>query len=387
MSSCIKKTKNEDEYNKKEKSTLNEKPLNIQLISKLSFQRGDIDINNKRYAIEIRSVHELPNNRIGILTEFYLLIHSLNTMKLIKKLEPDLKLILLEDKDIGYSPLYDFTVLKNNDLVIWNSIIIFFYKLNCKEYKLYQTINEYNLGTDKEKYFKYNHIFWYKIKSIYELSNGNLVSCNNLGLKLYYKKNNKYYLKSELKSSKDVEKVVEIKPNILILFTKTFVSGGCRVDVFSNSISIYDIENKKKTYLKTYDNLRNHEGDINFLIKNNYLLIRYNNALDIFNIENMELITFKNEKDYYIYDYFNGKELKTDMRINFLCDYYDDLFFVKDYFWEVKIYKFEDEKISFFSNFPFEIIRIKGMFKLKNKNNFIVMYSQDEIQVLHYKNY
>ena len=345
MNSHLIKAITKGKYYKREENTLNhiakESTLNIQLMSKYSFPTHDIFIDNKRYTIEINSVHELTYNRIGILTSFYLLIHSLNSFKLIKKLEPDLKLILLEDKEIGYSPLVDFIILKNNDLIIWNSIIIFLYNLQSKEYKLFQTINEYNQGTVKSKYFNYHNIFIYKIKSIYELSNGNLVSCNTHGLKIYYKNNNEYHLMSKLEISNDIVKLVEIKPNILILFEKKFIGGGCRVDIFSNSISIYDVEKKNKTFLKSYNNLQNQEGNINYLIKNNYLLTIYGDDVDIFNIDNnFELIKIKNEKDYYKFGW-GEKKLKTEMRINFLCDFYDYLFFAKDYYSVVKIYKFE----------------------------------------------
>ena len=370
---------------KNEESFLNpnskEKPLNIQLMSKLSFSDNRIKIDKKRYRITIKNIHELPYNRIGILTEFYLLIHSLNTFKLINKLEPDLKLIISEDKKIDFCPLFDFIVLKNNDLVIWNSKIIFFYSLTTQEYKQYQTINEYNLGENKDKYFDYYYNKYIYVKSIYELSNDKLVSCNSYELKIYYKKNNEYYLESKL-ITYDVEKVYEIKPNILILFQKNFLGRKCLSgmgrDVFMNSISIYDIKKEKELNLKIYDFLVDGEGDINFLIKNNYLLTRYGNNVDIFNIDkNMELI--KNENDYYNFNPYNKKKLKIEMKISFLCDYYGDLFFVKNLN-GVKIYKFENEKISFFSDFPFEIKRIKGMIKLKN--NLLVMYSEKEIKVL-----
>lgn len=375
MNSYIEEAKKNDIDYKKEESTLKLtikvkplNPLNIQLLTKYSFIKKYININKRQYRINIKSVHELPNNRIGILTNFYLLIHSLNSFKLINKIEPDLKLVILDKKKHYpyYYPLFDFLVLKNNDLVIWNSKIIFFYNLKSKEY--YQTINEYNQGKDKSEC---------EIKTVFELSNGNLVSCTSQGLKIYYKKNKEYNLKSKLDDYKYVEKVVEIKPNILILFTKEFMSrrccGGIGADFFDYSIDIYDVEKEIIKNLKFYDSLISYrrEEDINhFLIKNNYLLTRYGYNLDIFKInENMELI--KSEKN-----------LESEMRINFLCDYYDDLFFSENSL-SVKIYKFEDEKISFFNDFPLHIEGIKGMFKLKN--NLLVMYSKNEIQVLNSK--
>lgn len=383
-----KETHKKDIDYKNEESTLNPNtkvaPLNFQIMSKLSFNKY-IDINNKRYKIRIKSVHELPNNRIGILTRFNLLIYSLNTFKLIKKLEPDLKLIFFEDKKIGKSTLIDFLVLKNNDLVIWNSVIIFFYNLKSKEYKLYQTINEYNPKIDKEKFGKYEGIYIY-VKSIYELLNGNLVTYNSVGLKIYYKKNNEYYLNSKLIFN-FVEKIVEIWPNVLILFQREYLGRKCLdtlgANIFENSISIYYIEIGKKRKLqiyKEYDFLSYDEGNINFLIKNNYLLTRYQNNFDIFYIDKDGEWLNKSEieNDYYVYSRPN-KKIEKKWKSYFLCDYYDDLFFVENEN-KLKIYSFRDKKISFFRDFPFNLKQFKGIFELKN--NLLVMYSEKEIKII-----
>ena len=207
------------------------------------------------------------------------------------------------------------------------------------------------------------------------------MTLNSDGLNIYYKKSNEYYLKTKLKVSNDVEKVVEIKP--LILFQKHFMERRCLntfgADIFFISISTFDIEKEKETNLKDitiYDYFRNEEENINFLIKNNYLLIKYGKEIDIFNIDkNMELIKIKKENSY--------DELRQEIRYNFLCDYYGDLFFAKKNDYLVQIYKLEEEKISFFSDFPFDIKGIKRMCKFKN--NMIVMYSEREIKALHYK--
>ena len=96
-----------------------------------------------------------------------------------------------------YDKLIDGIIeLKNNDLLIYSSRKIYIYKLaKNNNYELYQTIDEYKQGTYKKKEKPQEE--WsegidhftksYEINSIYELMNGNLISCNSYGIKIYKK--------------------------------------------------------------------------------------------------------------------------------------------------------------------------------------------------------
>ena len=67
-----------------------------------------------------------------------------------------------------------------------------------------------------------------------------------------------------------------------------------------------------------FDNGRKKE--LNILIKNNYLLDRYNDFFDIYNIENMEIINTDyiniEDKDFHL----NDSKLKKEMDIDLFCD-------------------------------------------------------------------
>ena len=84
-------------------------------------------------------------------------------------------------------------------------------------------------------------------------------------------------------------------------------------------------------------------------------------------------------------DYFNwsNSKLKNEMNIDLLCDYFDNLFLAKNNCdRKIKIYKFVDEKVKYYSDFPIEIHDTKGIIKLKN--NMYVIYSYYEINIINH---
>ena len=93
---------------------------------------------------------------------------------------------------------------------------------------------------------------------------------------------------------------------------------------------------------------KRHKPTLNILIKNNYLLHRYNGCFDIYNIENMEKINtdYMNIEGKY-FDW-NDNKLKKEMDIDLLCDYFDILFLSKNnHDGKIKIYKLEDGKVKY----------------------------------------
>ena len=194
----------------------------------------------------------------------------------------------------------------------------------------------------------------------------------------------------------NVERVVELNSNKLILFERYF-SPNTWLDADNSyneySISIYNIENyKEKNITKIKITPYEYDGisGISYLIKNNYLLIRYGYKLDIYNIKNnMKLIHTEKEKIVIKEEYGMGgkynrscKTLKDEMNVIFFSDYCDDLFIVRDLKQKFKVYKFNNKKIQFYKDFPFQAQQILGIIKLKNNNTII--YSYNELYV--YKN-
>ena len=362
------------EEEKESKIKLN--PLSLQLQLKFNFK---CDKNDNLYINEdtnkIIILHELSNKNIGILFPFKLGIYSINTFKLICNITPNVNVRNLN--------LINFIELKNNDIIIWSQrTILLFYKLSYKEYKQYQIINEYTLSP----YFSYDLYSSYNINSIYQLKNGLLISCNSYGLYFYYKKDNKYILLSKHEISIEVENIIEIKENVLVLIQRYHEPGrGCIIGnrtpgKYHYSISIYNIETKEEKILNKYSKYKYEnfsDSGITYLVKNRYLFIRYIDHFFIYDIkQNMKLINKDKENE-------GGeiiKVLKNEMRINFLCNYFDKFILVRDLFdKKIKIYIFNGESLKYYKDFPFDN-KNNGITKLAN--NDIIMYSSNSFSLL-----
>jgi len=288
-------------------------------------------VGENTYRNDIIILHELSNKKFGVLCNYFLLIYSLNNFKLLQIIEQDCKSI--NENNITNFELIDFIELKNGNLVLWNRREILINKFIRQKYELDQKINEFKQGTKRVKYsttFERNHIY-YNISCVYELLNNNLISGNSYGLKIYQIKDDKYTLIKTLETDIDVEYIIQIKPHLLILFEKDFTAGhGCGAGYYSHLIFFYDINKEEETIINNdcFDNRS--KPSLNILIKDNYLLDRYNGCFDIYNIENMEKINtdYMNIEEKY-YDWSDSK-LKKEMDIDLLCDYFYNLFLAKN---------------------------------------------------------
>ena len=339
----IENEKDYDLLKNTEKGTLpyiNINPLSLQL--KLVFNFEDAEKKEFSYPPCITSIHKLKNNNIGIIIDSnYLSFYSSNTFKLIHSIEPQKDNSIINQ--ITYFSLIDFIELKNGDLFLWTSFIIIIYKKSQKTYKLLQIINEKEQGTNYTKYSSYGHnqTQYYDLNSLYELRNGDIVSCNSYGLKWYSKKDDKYILISMQKINMKVKKILEIKDNIFIVFQKESITYTTRCVLPSRSstnnnyrVSLFNAKNREEIILienKAYfsSNSRNYErafSKINYFLKDKYLFISFANFFYIYDISQNKIL-FKE----------NGVE------IEFLCDYYNDLVVVKDLIEvKIKIYQFKD---------------------------------------------
>ena len=154
--------------------------LSFELSLKFNFDNEDAII----------SVHEISNNRIGILSLKLLSIYSLKTFSKIDQIDYENKYkkcdIILDSDIIENFNCSNFLELKNFDLVLWTNEFIYLYKLCNKKYILYQKIFEMSQNEKNDNQYKFFDINSFRI--IYELSNGNLISCENSGLKIYHRK-------------------------------------------------------------------------------------------------------------------------------------------------------------------------------------------------------
>lgn len=162
---------------------------------------------------DIRSVKELSKDCIGILfNNNSFSIYNSNTFKKLNE-------IINCSKD---NYIIGFIILENLDLVFWTDEKICFYNLSEKKYVKYQEIDE-SIQEKKDDvneffYFRYSRAGNkekenYKINSICQIKNGNLVSCNSFGIKIYSKENDKYVLKSKKYKNDGFKNTIEIELN------------------------------------------------------------------------------------------------------------------------------------------------------------------------------
>ena len=399
---AIKEINNIDESQKKDNNNVS---TNVDVKKKnksLSFT-----LNNKlNFNEKIITIQELSNNRFGILFVNLLSIYSSKTLKKINEINLDSTLFQNSEKDEIESEnkkdiVIDFIELKNFDLVLWTTkATILFYKLTDNNYTLSQTISEKIQEEKKEEYFFRERFYSnnkdvYNINSIYQLTNGNLLSCNTNGIKIYTKKNDKYELELNYPMDIEVMLAIEIKLNQLILFQVNFESGGfCSQSyhcTLTYSVSQYDINNSKSFCLSEFkENVALRNNEIKFFRSNDLLFVKFGQfKFEIYDI-NQNFKSLNKDNEIIGIDKINEfigfcrlvsfVKIKDEMNIKFLCNYSEDLFFAKDVKNNIKLYQFKNKAFESYQDFPLSKADIRGMIKLKNNN--IIMYSFNEIMVV-----
>ena len=294
---------------------------------------------NIDFNFEYFIIHELSNDRIGILSKLFLYIYSLNTFKqidIIKMQLPKNSAFKLfgEEKHYEDDTKKDFLELYNNDIVIWSRNLILFYKLTNKGYECYQTI-------------KSNYI----INSIYELKNKNLITYGSFGLNIYSKKKNNYNLLEEHSIEGEVINIIEKNENSLIIIKRNKNSYNRKF-----ILSLYDIEEEEDTI--KYDGTEYYNESPKFAMKNNYFVFNFKNECIILDKSKLSL-----------------KNKFTD--INFFGDFFGDFILIyDDKNIIIKIGEYKDGKINICKSFPFYVDNI---IKLSNGNLLYIEKNQIKI--------
>ena len=406
------------EVNSKEKI-----PINFQLISKLDTKAmeksnsdskkdeansDDLFYLNQNKNKNIIAIKEISKNYIGILLDNNSFsIYNTKTFNKINEIKFNVPKSEEKNNNNYYREndeeiVYNFIVLKNSDLVFWTIKRIFFYKLsgNENEYVLYKTMEETYENSQKEDfdfYFgrNYSNLDEPIINSVYELKNGNLITCISTCMKIYTKKNENYTFLSKLDTDTEIKKVFEVKPNQIILMQKNYEAGGhCSQTYYcihTFSLSLYDIEKNLLTKLNKFEERVSLKyNDISFFNNDKYLFIKYGGfKFDIFDInQNMQSINSNNEIIQLktieeIYGFFRKRTFNVvieELNIRFLCNYNNDLFFAKDLNGNIKLYKFKGKSFEFYQDFPLSTKDIIGIIKLKD--NKLIMYSRQNAFII-----
>ena len=294
---------------------------------------------------EIYRVYEISDNRLAVEFDKCIKIYSLKNFKLITNIE--------------HERIDNSIELKNKDIAIHDYSTVNFYKLSENDYVFYQKLSEEG-----------------KIYEIYELKNETLALCIRRQINLYSKSNEGYQNISKIKLGETVANILEIKDNILFIFEKSRSGTFATADYSPYSLEILNFEKKKikPLYYGDFsyynDDSLTYSGCDSIIKKNKYLLVRYANNFDIYDIENYEDIKC-------IYKLERNKNPK-DFPSNFLnlANFNDDNFLVLQ---NKDIYKYDEisNKIIFVKKLEIEMEEIIDVIKLKN--NYLVAYNKNEI--------
>jgi hypothetical protein len=347
-------------------------------------EKSEILINNDRLEIvfklnereTISQILELSNERIAINNIKELKIYSLNTFKLITKIDNNkqsVKYIELGSKDLAR-----ISVTK-----------IQFFQLSGKEYQLFQTIDEKEV-----------------ISSFIKLKRGSLLlTCNYKSTNIYEKEKNKYKLISKNNSEKDCEDAIEIEDNKVVIFKN---KSETKYHIF-----LYDIQKKIKTilmkdyyvsgkYSREYLNMIKNDKYlfVNFGVKNltsynrNMMMPFGNYPLEPPTIQKVGYV-FNLEKENYMklqYDRFPDKsgeikagyprsnESKIDFSLEIVSNYNNNILIAR-YLDNLKLCEFKN-KTFILKKFPLNIKYDDDFKIIKLKNNKFIIYKDNEMLLI-----
>ena len=311
-----------------------------------------IDIQQNR----MKKVLELPHDTIGILNEIeynkcLFLIYSSKTYTKVKQFDYLFK---------------DAVKTEDDNLVLCDDYYIYLYKLINNEYVLLQIIECYT-------------------KFIFPLKNNNLIVFSYDEMKIYKNENGKYSYYKTIYMKYYIKEIIEIKPNIIVVYLKERLGSGCVTRGYNHYISIYNLQNDENKILSQKDSSHNSDDrnlTKNLIIIDKYLIARYGNYLDIYDIEdNMKLI---NENDYQIEEKFFGddiKVLKYEIPFRFFKMVLKNNFILAINRENSKsfIYKYEDKSFKEYEKFPFDL---NGVGIIKLKNDRLLLYFGNIIKII-----
>ena len=268
--------------------------------------------------------------------------------------------------------------MEDNILVLCDEYNIIFYKLMNKKYKFMQSIQIYDKEKDlfevHRKHINYNTCIYF----LYHLKNNDLIVGSHSEMKIYTKKVRYFSLKKELKNVEYyIKNIIEIKPNIIFLFLlEALENDGIPDEYQYYNISLYDLQNNKYKILNKTNYTK--YGKYNFLKIDKYLFAKYNNCLDIYDIEqNMKFI---NETDYKITNEKKEKALKNKIPFeHFKIEHTNNCFLVAKKDGKSFVYKYEDKIFKEYQEFPFNL-KDAGIMKIKNDK--LIIYSDNVIKVI-----
>ena len=205
-------------------------------------------------------------------------------------------------------------------------------------------------------------------------------------MKIYKKDKGKFLYSKTANVEYYIREIIEIKPNIIVLFLQKRLGSGCIVYEFNYYISLYNIENDEKNLIgQRIDYIDDDYYNTKpFLKINDHLIAKYADYLDIYDIDhNMESI---NKNDYKIIKSetsFSDKESKIlKYEVPFICfkeKLNNNYILATNQEGKSFIYKYEDKSFKECQEFPYHI---KDANIIKLKNDKLIINYRNEFKII-----
>ena len=203
-------------------------------------------------------------------------------------------------------------------------------------------------------------------------------------MKIYKNENGKYSYSKTIDMKYYIQEIIEIKPNIIVVYLKERLGSGCLVYGYNDYISIYNLQNdenkilgKSKTSLDNYD-----RNPIKNLIKiDKYLIARYGDNRDIYDIQdNMNLINVNEHEIQTPMIRIKEELLKLQIPFTFFKAVKNNFILIyNNKNGKSFIYKYENKSLKECEEFPFDL---NGVGIINLKNDKLLLYFRNQIKII-----
>ena len=360
------------------------------------------EINNEKKHIEfklknssvageyLRKIKEINDGNLLLLFDHSFIVLDAKTRKIICKIEG-----ISDDEGVRYydNIFYDLIELKNNnDLILWSSGKIFYYKKSDNKYELSQVINEVKQQKNVVNMYQIGYVEEYDLYNLVEFENNIIISCNSIGIKIYNYIDKEYKLEKVIPMFLDVENIIKIKDNnFLVIHHYIYNSGGCMPDTYHEmALSLFDLKSNQKDVIFKQETPRSRTFRINYRF--NYFLIEDNFIYQICDFPSDYDLEYYKERyedkkkelsfNFNVYNIKTGKNnLNLDISFRLICHFKDNLVFAQDY-QNLYVCIFNDSAFNSIYKFDFNNSKLCIL-----KNNDLIIFGEYGNSICYYNHY
>ena len=362
-------------------------------INEINNEKKNIEFQLKNSSIEYRylkKIKEINDGNLLLLFDHSFIVLDAKTRKIICKIEG-----ISDDDEVRYydNIFYDLIELKNNnDLILWSSGKIFYYKKSDDKYELSQVINEVKQQKNVVNMYQIGYVEEYDLYNLVEFENNTIISCNSKGIKIYNYIDKEYKLEKVIPMFLDVENIIKIKDNnFLVIHHYIYNSGGCMPDTYHEmALSLFDLKSNQKDLIFKQKTPRSRTFRINYRF--NYFLIEDNFICQICDFPSdydleyyKERYKDKNKELSFNFNVYNIKTGKNNLNLTIsfrlICHFKDNLVFAQDY---QNLYVCNFNGTAFNSIYKFDFNNSKLCIL---KNNDLIIFGEYGNSICYYNHY